>query len=355
MKERILKQFTAQTVQKPVFLPDMTLWYDFHSRLGSLPDKWKGLPLPEILTELGLPVWVTVCPWEMKSALEIIKEYPEGGRSETYITSSGELKSHWTLGPDGDWWKDQYPVKTEEDLRGVLEIAEALEYVCKPGLFEKAAEEAGAGGLAAIELPMNPYSELLHNFLGWTEGLMYTFDFPDLINKILQVLGDKYGRLAEEIAGLETDLVYFPDNLDGMFISPPVFEEHLQPVYSAVSEKLHGSGKHTVVHLGGMGRNLLAGLAASGIDCIQGVSGPPQSDADFSAARQATGNATVLWGGIPQDFVLSTHPIEELEKSVNNALKYAETDPRIIAGVADKVVPQADLDRLKLIADTYAK
>jgi hypothetical protein len=353
MKERIHNLFTEKTVQKPVFLPDMTLWYDFHSRLGSLPDKWKDLLLPEILGELGLPVWTTVCPWGIKSSLEVKKEYPEGGRSETFVTSFGDFKSHWTIGPDGDWWKDEYPVKTGEDLKAVLEIAESIEYVCKPELFDKAAKEAGAAGITAVELPMNPYSELLHNFLGWTEGLMYTFDFPDLIHEILNALGTKYNGLIGAIADLDTPFIYYPDNLDGMFISPPVFEEHLQPVYTTAADKLHSCGKYSIVHLGGMGRNLLAALSASGIDCIQGVSGPPQSDADFEAARHATGDGTVLWGGIPQDFVLSTHPVGELEKSMEDAFKFSEADPRIIIGIADKVVPQADLDRLKLIAERF--
>ena len=68
-----------------------------------------------------------------------------------------------------------------------------------------------------------------------------------------------------------------------------------------------------------------------------------------SKARALTGPDFTLWGGIPQDFVLTTCSAAEFEAAVTQAVREAREDGRAILGVADRVPVDADLERLRAV------
>ena len=70
---------------------------------------------------------------------------------------------------------------------------------------------------------------------------------------------------------------------------------------------------------GGYIRRLLAPLAGAGVDAVQGISGPPQSDATLAEARAIAGPDLWLWGGIPQDALLADFPESDFEVVVRQA------------------------------------
>jgi len=271
----------------------------------------------------------------------------EGERVIRSETSAGTLVARWTLGPDGGWWQTEYPVKRQEDLAAVLEIAQAHTYVLDTSAWERWEGEVGEDGVLALEIPRRPYSDLLHEFLGWSEGLLFLRE--PLVQEINAVLEAKLQPLVEQVARLEGELVLAPDNLDGQFISPRAFQNYLADSYRRTAELLHQGGKRLVVHIGGPIRHLLTPLAATGVDGLEGVAGPPQSDLSLAEARQAVGPDLTLWGGIPQDFTLDTHERERLARAVGQAVQDARGDARMILGIADRVPVNADLDRLQEI------
>ena len=105
-----------------------------------------------------------------------------------------------------------------------------------------------------------------------------------------------------------------------------------------------------MVHVGGPIRRILPLLAAAGVDGVEGIAGPPQSDCTLAEARQIAGPGLTLWGGIPQDLLMDIHTEEEFEAGVAEALREAQGDGRTILGVADRVPADADFARLQRIA-----
>jgi uroporphyrinogen-III decarboxylase len=163
---------------------------------------------------------------------------------------------------------------------------------------------------------------------------------------ILAALEGALQRVLDPIAALPGDVILSPDNLDGQYISPRAFEQHLASGYARVAQAASRHDKPLVVHVGGPIRHLLAPLAACGVDVVQGVAGPPQSDASLAEARVLAGPGLTLWGGIPQDLLLDTHDRADFEAAVRQAARQAAQDPRAIVGVSDRVPVDADLDRL---------
>lgn len=344
----LLSRFTGRGSHFPLYLPDLTLWYEWHQAQGTLPGPWQGSTLPEIAAAMDAPVWLPTRPWRVEMpGVEIVKTEHDGERVVQSQTPAGTLVARWTLGPDGDWWQTEYPVKSREDLAAVLELVEARSYLLDPAPYTEAASTVGHDGIVALEIPRRPYSDLLHDFLGWSEGLLFLAD--PLVLEIIATLEDKLQQLVGKVAQLPGEIVISPDNLDGQFISPRAFKKHLFESYTSTARTFHSQGKALLVHIGGPIRHLLSPLAEAGIDGLEGIAGAPQSDATLAEARDLAGPEIILWGGIPQDFLLEAHEYETFEAAVRQAAQEASGDRGMILGVADRVPVNADLSRLKAI------
>lgn len=341
LREELLARFSGRGDgdNRIVFVPDLTLWHE----------RWQTLAaLPKTARALGVPIWLPVQPWGIEtSGIEVVTTEEDGERLTRYATSTGTLVARWTLGPDGDWWQSEYPVKTEGHLQAAVELIESRTYVLDPSGLSELTTEVGDDGVVALELPKRPYSELLHDLLGWSDGLLL-LGAPE-VQKMLTLLESKLQDLVERMAQLPGDIVLSPDNLDGQFISPGAFERYLSGSYRRTSQLLHHRDKQLVVHVGGPVRRLLEPLAATGLDAIQGICGPLQSDASLSEARRIVGPKITLWGGIPQDVLLDAHDWAQFEASVARAVEEARGDSRIILGVADRVPAEVEMARLEAI------
>ena len=349
LKAEILAHFSGEGGGHPLFLPDLTLWYDWHHSRGTLPEKWQGYSLPQVARALGLPVWRVARPWRVETpGVQIVTMEQDGTRTVRSETSTGTLVARWRLmGHNGDWWQTEYPVKSKADLAAALELVKARTYLLDPDRLVSLEATVGDDGVLAIEIPRRPYSDVLHEFLGWSEGLLLLGE--PAVDEIIAVLESKLQALVQAIAELPGRLVLAPDNLDGQFIPPAIFRAHLADSYQLTAEALHEHGKRLVVHVGGPIRHLLAALAEAGLDGVEGVCGPPQGDVTLAQAREIVGTALTLWGGIPQDFVHDTHVRDEFEAAVVAAGQEAMGDSRMILGVADRVPVDADLSRIEAI------
>jgi hypothetical protein len=349
-KEAFLAQLSGQAQNRPLFMPDLGLWFEWHSRRGTLPEAYRESSLAEIASALNCPAWMVRTPWQLEyDGIDATREKTETQRVIKYHTKSGVLSEVWDLGPDGDWWQKEYPVKDEDDLDAAEEIVKAMQYRLKSPKPPEA--DPNPGVIDVIQVPKTPYSNMLHTLLGWSDGLMLMMAEEDRLTELLGAMEEKRNELIQNLAADFSHSIFLaPDNLDGQFISPVVFKNHLESSYQKTCETLHRRNNYLVVHIGGVSRHLLPLLAGSGIDGLAGISGPPQSDATLSEARKATGADITLWGGIPQDYVMPMVDLSLLIESVEAAKAFAEIDNRTTLGIADHVPVDAEFNRLKEIA-----
>jgi hypothetical protein len=347
-RTEILARFTGQGPGEVVYLPDLTLWYSWHQSQSTLPVEWSGYTLPQIAQAMGVPIWLPIRPWQLENpGVEVLTTERSGERVVRTETAAGTLQARWNLGPDGDWWQVEYPVKTREDLAAALEVAKARSYVLDPSPLIEPRAQVGDNGIVALELPRRPLSDLLHEFLGWSEGLMLLGDVT--VEEIAGILDDKLQHLVRALGQIPGEIALSPDNLDGQFISPRMFKRHLAGGYQQTARLLGEQGRRLVVHVGGPIRHLVAPLSEAGVDGIEGIAGPPQSNASLAEARELAGPNLTLWGGIAQDVLVGTYEEELFAGAVKQAVRDASGDGRVILGVADRVPVNADLERLKAL------
>jgi hypothetical protein len=356
IRARILRCFGADiTVEDRslLLLLDLTLWHKWHRERGTLPAGSETLV--GAARALGTAIWAPFRPWRVEyDGVGVGTDESDGQRDVVYRAAGRTLLARWTRGPDGDWWQTEYPVKTRQDLRAAVEIAAARRYVLDTTGLDAWRAAVGEDGVVPLELPMRPYSDVLHSMVGWGEGLTLTLDEgKPLVAEIVASLEAALARLTDEVAEMDGDLLLAPDNLDGQYISPRTFKEYLWPSYAAGAETAHYCGKGLVVHLGGPGRKLIPLLGQAGVSGVEGIAGPPQSDATLAEAREAAGPDLTLWGGIPQDLLLAEHDEEEFEAAVRETVEQAERDPsgRTLVGVADKVPVDAEIGRLRRLVE----
>jgi hypothetical protein len=354
-QDSLLNCFDRTAPSRIPYLPDLTLWHRWHQSHGTLPEAWRGRSLAQVAEALGVSAWLVEQPWRVEhTGISVITEKEQEQRIIRYDTPAGMLTARWSLGPDGDWWQTEYPVKSESDLPAARAVVAARQYI----LDSERSPVAGQpdilhahAAVIALELPMRPYSDLLHTLLGWGEGLMLLMgEGRPILLEMLAALEEKLEALAVQIASLPGDVLLAPDNLDGQYISPRVFREQMAESYRRSSAAAHAQGKQLVVHAGGPVRRLLPLLAQAGVDAVEGVAPPPQSDATLAEARSAAGPDLILWGGIPQDLLLPEHDQAEFEAAVRDAAAQAAADGRMIVGIADRVPVGADIARLQTLA-----
>jgi len=347
-REGILEAFQGHTTGRLPYLADLTLWYEWHMTRGTLPPAWQDDSLAEVSQRLRSPAWLPVRAWEEELSgisVETIETADE--RTITYETSAKRLVARWVRGPDGDWWQAEYPLKGKEDLKAGLELAESRRYTVDASTLAEARSHVGDSGVVVLELPKRPYSAILHEYLGWSEGLILLGE-PE-IQEMLTVLEEKLQALVAEVAQLPGAIVLSPDNLDGQFISPGAFDRYLAGSYRRTAEIVHEQDKHLVTHVGGPAARLLDGLAEAGLDGVEGICGPPQGDTPLPEARGIAGPGITLWGGIPQDVLIEAHSREQFEETVARVAEEARDDGRVVLGIADRVPVNASLDRLQAI------
>jgi hypothetical protein len=352
-KETLLAQFNGQAPSRPLFMPDLSLWFEWHSKRGTLPEAYRESSQADIASALNCPAWMVHTPWQLEyDGIDVTVEKSETQHVIKYHAKSRVLSEIWSLGPDGDWWQTEYPVKDEDDLDAAEEIVKAMQYRLKPSKSPDV--DSNPCIVDVIQLPKTPYSDMLHTMLGWSDGLMLMMAEEDRLTELLGIMEEKRNELILNLAaGFSHSIFLAPDNLDGQFISPAVFENHLALSYQKTNETLHRRNNYLWVHIGGISKHLLPLLAGSGIDGLSGISGPPQSDATLSEARKATGPDITLWGGIPQDYAMPMVDLSLLIESVEKAKAFAEIDNRTIIGIADHVPVDAEFSRLKEICSLF--
>jgi hypothetical protein len=344
------RQFYAEITTRPPWILDLSLWYAWHAKQETLPAKWEKLSQDEIANELGAHGWLPIRPW--KIAFEGVDTKVEQSADEKtirYTLGKRTLSATWTMGPDGDWWQVEHLVSSPEDFEPALELAGSRRFMIDKAMMPEYSNGNRCSTLV-MELPRRPLSDLLHDYLGWGEGLLMLRDFKPEVDRLLEILDGQVQDLLRELVSLPASVFLSPDNLDGQYISPDLFDQSLRPSYAESSDVVHSVGKSLVVHVGGPMKRLLGSIAGSDVDVVEGVSGPPQSDVPLPEARTLAGPDLTLWGGIPQDWLLETTPEDEFKHGVTQVVHQAARDGNVVIGVADRVPVDSDIKRLEMLA-----
>jgi len=195
--------------------------------------------------------WVRPCYTEQLHEVEI-NERPitVGDRTvwrRTYTTPVGCLTTAEFREPGtGQWkanrsWKGQVPWTTErlikqpQDYAVARYLVEHTEYVADYAPIEQAMQWLGEEGVVMAGLPHSPMQMLMINWVGSEDGRFFYHlaDCPELVEDLYRVLCRKREAAIEIAAKSPAPIVLCGDNVDGVLVSPPLFQKYFVPVYEA--------------------------------------------------------------------------------------------------------------------------
>jgi len=380
-RENFISIFQGKPVDKILWIPDLTWWRDSQIKKGTLPPEYLGnYGFLKLHTDLGVMPYYIYSFEDKKHPSEGISVHQIGGEGQPYNgvwglrfnnleineKSYGNiLKTEFSIYgkklvqrkqylPDSYCYAFlEYPVKTVEDIDILNEIIEEYDFFSTEEDYISLEEQWGDFGIPISTLPRSPLSALIVDWMG-LENFIYMYaDNPDKIFEVLQNIDNKNTKAFDLIKKTKSKIFHFCDNLSASNYTP-YFDDLAKDYYKRRIKELHEAGKYCVVHLDGYISGLINKLADVGMDGIEALTTKPAGDVAVEDLRKMAGNDNViLWGCLPSVIFTPKYSNTEFEKIVEEFISIHREDPRMIAGSADQISPDAELERLSRVSELF--
>ncbi len=243
----------------------------------------------------------------------------------TYSTSKGSVYIEEKREPGTyEWhanrsWKDVTPWQTKrlirdpEDYEIVQYIVENTEYFPDYFPIEQAQDWVGDDGVVLAMLPKTPMARIMLEWIGSEGGRFYIHHkkYKDKIDALYQALSKSYEPLYEIAAKSPADYVWIGENLEGLLVSPPIFEKYFLPEYEKCCQIIHRHGKKVAFHMDGRLNVLKNLIAQTPVDIIEAFHPPPMGDLSLEEALKVWSDK-VIWVGFPGAiYSLGTEAVKE--------------------------------------------
>jgi uroporphyrinogen-III decarboxylase len=191
---------------------------------------------------------------------------------------------------DFELWERWYPLPIEVDWTPVLE---AKGRIGETGIVRSGFFGFGQG---------SPWQDFCHMF-GTEPAIMATFDDPEWVEHVMDVLLEKKLRVIELAGRFEQDLVETGGGAgSSTVISPDLHERFCLPYDRRQIEALHAGGTKVVYHLCGGVMAMLDLVAANGADAFETMTPPEMGgDCDLAEAERRVGDRLAFVGGFDQN------------------------------------------------------
>ncbi len=240
-------------------------------------------------------------------------------------------------------WQTERLVKVPDDYKVLKYIVENTEY--SPDYFpiEQAMDWLGEDGVVLDHLPHSPMQMLMIDWVGSEGGRFFYHhaDHPDLVEEVYDAIAKSREPLIEIAAKSPAPITLCGDNVDGVLVTPSLFEKYFMPVYEHQAKVLHENGKLMAVHMDGRLNVLKHLIASTAIDIVEGFHPPPMGDLSISEALSLWPDKAI-WLGFPSA-AYDLGP-EAIRKHAINLLREAGAGDRLaLAMSTENLVSNEDL------------
>jgi len=349
-RERVLATFAGEPIDRVCWQPRLEHWYNYHRKLGSLPERYAGMELFDVYDDLGCSVRYAGRPLVFEyDRCSLRTEGDEAGRVTYYETPIGTLTEVLRYGEHGtSGHRAKFPIQTLDDI-AIMEYFLADERVrFDQEQFEAIEARLGDRGVCQYYFPRTGLMRLIINYVGFEETIYLLHDQPERTEAFLHHIERCDDHMIDAICESPTQIVNFGDNIDAWLTPPPLFERYLMPVYERRCEQFHAAGKFTHIHMDGALKPLLPHLSKLPQHGIEAPTPLPQGDVTLDELQDAF-DGKIMLDGIPCVNFLPGMPEAELEEMTLGLLE--RFAPRLILGISDEISPPGDIERVRRVAE----
>jgi len=258
-------------------------------------------------------------------------EVPDGEYRTTrynFVTPRGTLSM--VLADDGhSSWVTEHLIKKKSDVDLIADYATAP--ACDVQAVNRTAEEFGERGIVrghicCFDVFGQPGTWQDACCLVDTQRLILeTFDDPQWVHQLLEVLQRRKLAFAASLAGARYDLLELGGgSASSTVISPEIFENFVAPYDSEIIETAHRAGQRIVYHLCGGIMPMIELVLAMKPDAFETFTPPAMgADTDLREAKQRVNGAACMIGGFDQGHFLTGCSPEETRAEVRRCFDQA--------------------------------
>ena len=356
-KARILAAARKQPVEKLPFGARIDVWYNYHSGHDSLPEKYKGWNIVEILRDQGAGAQVRhLRIWSVEyEELELVRHEDPPYTTTEWRTPVGTVSQKTVFTPqEGPWivYEVDHPLKSEKDYPVIEYILEHTRLV--PDLSEYLEKEKVMSEQGIIITGMDLYSpmqQVMRYWLGYELFFYELHDRPARVERLYELEKELAKRKLELLAESPVEMPVICGNWSDEFHTP-VFKKYFTPWLKEASDYLHAKGKLTQAHIDGEMKRLIPLFLDTGVDVGEAWSPVPMTSVTTGELRKAWGDKVTIWGGIPAVlFEPSQYSDQEFDDYVKRLFKEIAPGNNFIVGMGDNLPFDGDINRVGRVVE----
>ena len=269
----------------------------------------------------------------------------------TYHTPVGEASSKIRTGlkfqsPGGSAIVE-HPIKGIEDIEVIRYMFEDVVYEPDYDSYGQLESELGVDGVITSGIGYTPLMEIIINQMGFKTFAMTLVRHPEAIDELVEAFGRKQIELLKILADSPVEIIGLGDNIDGVFVSPSLFEKYLLPYYNKYAELLRG--KVIMSHMDGRLRVLKKLIANTKLDVIEAFTPPPMGDLPIREAKEAWGDK-IIWMNFPEEIFLRS--ADEIRNFTIGILEDIAPGDGFIIGITEDINPDHFGKGMEIVTET---
>lgn len=361
-KERLM---TALNKEKPDRLPvTVHQWQGYHldKYLGGISEleacKKIGFDAQIQYFEDMAQFWVTYADFEKFNTKnwsdipEVIKDDPDDRKvHHTIETPEGNL-TYKTAGDRKTTWITEYLIKQDEEIQLIKKYMPVPKLNLEP--LSKKYDEVGDDGILRGFVWGDQAGCWQHAacLCDINDLILATYDKPDWVHELLEILLDKKMQFIESMKGARFDLIETGGgSSSSTLISPDLHKEFCLPYDRKMHDALHQFGFKITYHTCGGTLGIEEMIVQNGCDASETLApvsiGSNQEPWDL---KQKVGNRIALIGGIDQFNILSGGSKELIFHKVSELFQKVGYDGGYICSASDHFF-ETPVENLKWYAD----
>lgn len=369
-RQRILAAAAKQPVDKLPFGARIDLWYNYHSANGTLPEKYKGWSMVDILRDLGAGCAIVLGSqakdtgtsgqgrifslWEQTFPNVEVVVHKEGPITATeYRTPKGVISSKTEFNHT-EGYLQGYVIerlfKSEADYPAIAYLIEHTELTPDYTEYLRLADMIGEDGIVRCGSRTSPMQHIMRDIMGYETFFYELADHPDKVEHLYEVYKELLKKQLSILADSPAKIFTIGGNWSDD-IHTPVFVKYFTPWLREANKFLHARGKLTMAHADGEMKRLIPFVLDTELDVAEAWSPAPMTSVTTKQLREAWGDKITIWGGLPTVIFEPNYSDEEFSAYVINLLKEIAPGNNFIVGMGDNFPIDGNINRIRRVVE----
>lgn len=358
-RERMTAILNGDSPDRIPWIPRIELWYKARHLTGTLPEEWHDYSLREVERDLfGATAARNGSVFNTRhDGVEVVTNTEGDVKTTEYLTPIGKVKTVQRI--SAELKRLGLPGRVEEDLLKGPSDYKVWEYVVEHTVWESRYDEfatyddeIGSEGLPLVTIGDVPFHEFVQKLAGYNNAFYQLADYPDEVAHLLQTMYEvQKERMWPVVLDSPATMFLQGHHLSSQFTPPSYFEKYITPYCNDFYPLLHDKGKFVAMHADNDTSQIADLLEQAGWDMLECFVTAPMVPMTLKKARETWGNRMILWGGIPSAILAPSYPRSMFESFVEGVFETIATGDAFVLGVADNVMPDSDMDRVRWIGD----